>query len=245
MKLVYTISIFLAVTTSSISQKKGNIFGGFESNSQWYLNDTGLKDEFNNPTTHPENPLRSNNYLFLNYKFKNWSAGIQGETYEENALLNMNPKYKGTNVATYFVQYKNKKIDFTAGYFYEQFGSGLIYRSWEDRALGINNALRGARFIYKPTDYLTVKSIFGQQRTGFDVSQSKIYGLDTELNLSNVFKYETTDLTFGLSYVGRDEKTTVENPKFTIILNSKNKTATEFLLGELATKYNEMIAGEK
>lgn len=45
-------------------------------------------------------------------------------------------------------------------------------------------------------------------------------------------------------YVKGFEYYAVENDKFTIILNSKNKTSTEFLLAELATKYKEMIAGE-
>jgi Family of unknown function (DUF6029) len=221
MKLNLTKLFFILLPLSVFSQEKekGNFFGGFESNSQWYLNDKGLKDEFNNPTTHPEDPLRSNSYLFLNYKYKNWSAGIQGEAYQENALLNMNPKYQGTNVATYFLQFKKEKIDITAGYFYEQFGSGLLYRSWEDRALGINNALRGGRIIFKPTKYLTIKSIYGQQRTGFDVSNGKIYGADAEIVLSDILKYETTDLSIGLTYVGRDEKTNIENPKFNSLTN--------------------------
>jgi len=153
--------LLLLVPFALLSQEKEkiNVFGGFESNSQWYLNDTGLKDEFNLPTSQPENPLRSNSYLFVNFKYKNWTAGIQGEAYEKNALLNLNPKFIGTDVATYFIQYKTEKIDVTAGYFYEQFGSGLLFRSWEDRALGINNALRGGRLIYKPTKFLTFKSI--------------------------------------------------------------------------------------
>ena len=117
MKRIIIVFSLLLFSQFNFSQENGSLTGGFESNGQWYLNDTGLKDEFNNPTTHPEQPLRSNNYLFLNYKYKNWSAGIQGESYEENALLNMNPKYNGTNLATYFVQYKNDKIDITAGYF--------------------------------------------------------------------------------------------------------------------------------
>jgi hypothetical protein len=188
MKLTLSKLLLLLLPISIFSQEKGNFFGGFESNSQWYLNDTGLKDEFNNATGHPVDPLRTNSYLFLNYKYKNWSAGIQGEAYEKNALLNMNPKYQGTNIATYFLQYKNDKIDLTAGYFYEQFGSGLLYRSWEDRALGINNALRGGRLIFKPTKYLTFKTIYGQQRTGFDVSNGTIYGIDTELVLSDILK---------------------------------------------------------
>ena len=214
--------LLLLVPFALLSQEKEkiNVFGGFESNSQWYLNDTGLKDEFNLPTSQPENPLRSNSYLFVNFKYKNWTAGIQGEAYEKNALLNLNPKFIGTDVATYFIQYKTEKIDVTAGYFYEQFGSGLLFRSWEDRALGINNALRGGRLIYKPTKFLTFKSIYGQQRTGFDVANSKIYGLDTEITLSDIFKFNTTNLTFGLTYVGRDEKTDIENPKFNSLTNA-------------------------
>jgi hypothetical protein len=219
MKNTIFISFVILIGFSSIAQQKATVFGGFESNAQWYLNDKNLKDEFNNPTVQPENPLRSNNYLFVNYKYLNWTAGIQAEAYQADALLNLNPKYVGTHVATYFIQFKNKKIDFTLGYFYEQFGSGLLFRSWEDRALGLNNALRGARFIYKPTTYLTVKSIFGQQRSGFDVANSKIYGLDTEMSLSDMLKFETTDLSIGLTYIGRDEKMDIENQNFNNLTN--------------------------
>ena len=140
-------SAFVALLTSVLSvaqtenqtKDKGIFSGGFESNAQWYLNDKGLKDIDGNSTVHPPEPLRSNSYLFVNYSRKKWVAGIQGEAYEQNALLNMNPKYNGTNVATYFVQYKGEKVDVTAGYYYEQFGSGLLFRTWEDRALGINS----------------------------------------------------------------------------------------------------------
>lgn len=45
-------------------------------------------------------------------------------------------------------------------------------------------------------------------------------------------------------YVKGFEYYAVENDKFTTILNSKNKTSTEFLLGELAVKYKEILAVE-
>ncbi|SDZ20227.1 CarboxypepD_reg-like domain-containing protein [Flavobacterium aquidurense] len=45
-------------------------------------------------------------------------------------------------------------------------------------------------------------------------------------------------------YVKGFEYYAVENDKFTVILNSKNKTSTEFLLAELAVKYKEILAGE-
>jgi hypothetical protein len=156
----------------------------------------------------------------INYKHKNWLGGIQGESYEKDALLNYNPAFKGTNVGTYFLEYKSDKIDITAGYFYEQFGSGLLYRSWEDRALGINNALRGLRIILKPTSYLSIKAINGKQRSGFDVANSTIYGLDTEVVLSDLFKMKTSELSLGMTYVGRDEKTDIVNPNFNRLTNA-------------------------
>jgi len=45
-------------------------------------------------------------------------------------------------------------------------------------------------------------------------------------------------------YVKGFEYYAVENDRFTVILNSKNKTSTEFLLAELAVKYKEILASE-
>ncbi|CAM2794626.1 peptidase associated/transthyretin-like domain-containing protein [Flavobacterium frigoris] len=45
-------------------------------------------------------------------------------------------------------------------------------------------------------------------------------------------------------YVKGFEYYAVDNDRFTVILESKNKVITEFLLGELAVKYNEIIACE-
>lgn len=45
-------------------------------------------------------------------------------------------------------------------------------------------------------------------------------------------------------YVKGFEYYAVENEKFIKILNSNNKTVTEFLLGELAAKFNEITASE-
>jgi hypothetical protein len=215
-------------TIGSYSQENGSFYGGFESNSQWYLNDTETK------VSHPEAPLRSNNYLLVNYKYKNWAFGVQVESYEERALLNYNSGFDGTNVGTYFAQYKTDKVDVTLGYFYEQFGSGLLLRGWEDRALGINNSLRGGRVVYKPTSFLTFKGVYGQQRSGFEVSNGKIVGFDTEFSLSDLLKYETSEFTFGLSYVGRDELTEVAQPNFNRLTNA--------FAGRIAFSHNSFYA---
>lgn len=209
-KTAFCLAAVCSLVASAQEKKNAvSIFGGLESNSTWYMNDPGLNFE------HPDPAIRSNNYLFVNGKYKGWTAGIQVESYEDEALLNYNPKYIDTNVATYYLNYKNEMVDITAGYFYEQFGSGLLLRSWEDRQLGVNNALRGGRIIFTPWKWLAIKGLYGQQRTGFDVADSDIYGTDIEFGLSDIFKFNTTELSVGGSYVGRDQKVlTIPNPNY-------------------------------
>jgi hypothetical protein len=64
--------------------------------------------------------------------------------------------------------------------------------------------------------------------------------------LDNMFdeNHFVNKLNIPLAYVKGFEYYAVENEKFTNILNSKNLISTEFLLAELATKYNEIIACE-
>lgn len=205
---------FAQEDSTKVKKDYGRVFGGFESISQWYLNDAGTG------TIQPQEPLRSNSYLLVNYQYKKWSAGIQVEGYESNALLNYNPEFNGTNLATYFVNYKTNKIDITAGYFYEQFGTGLLLRAWEDRPLGINTAIRGGRIIYTPSNSIRLTALYGQQRTGFSVSDGKIFGFDSDINLATALKLEKSDLSVGFSYVGRYEKTDIPNPNFNELTNA-------------------------
>lgn len=204
-----------AQENDSIQKKDyGKVFGGFESNSQWYLNDKerGL--------SHPQDPIRSNNYLLVNYQIGSFSAGVQVESYEPNALLNYNPGFKGTDLGTYYASYKTSKFEATAGYFYEQFGSGLLLRAWEDRALGINTALRGGRILYRPSDNVRLTALYGRQRSGFDVSHGDVYGFDSDFNLSKLFKFESSDLSVGASYIGRYEKIDLPDPPVDELTNA-------------------------
>jgi hypothetical protein len=192
----------------------GRVFGGFESNAQWYMNDKGIG------TIQPEDPLRSNSYLFVNYQLDNWTAGVQVEGYLKEALLNYNPNYEGVNFGTYFLNYKTSKIDLTAGHSYEQFGSGMLLRAWEARSLGINTAILGGKVVFRPTADMKFTALYGQQRSGFTVSDGKIYGFDSDFQLTNALKLENSDLSVGFSYVGRYEKIEMPDPNFDALTNA-------------------------
>ncbi|HET8803882.1 MAG TPA: DUF6029 family protein, partial [Aequorivita sp.] len=189
---------FMLIGAISFSQDNGYFFGGVESNSQWLMHDDNIG------FLAPEDRFRSNNYFQLNYSLGKFTAGIQYEAYLPSALLGYSPTWDGQNgIGTYYLNYKNETLDVTGGYFYEQFGSGLILRTWEDRQLGINNALKGMRVKFTPTANLELTGVYGQIRNGFDVSEGVIQGLDANLDVSDLLKIEAIDVKLGGSYVGR------------------------------------------
>lgn len=192
--------LLFAQTESEEKEKRdfGRAYGGIESNIQWYQKDRGRQIE------QPEDPVRSTNYLFVNYQIKRFTFGIQVEAYEKNAVLNFNPEFKGTDLATYFANYRGDKIDITAGYFYEQFGSGLIFRAWEDRALGINTAIFGGRIKYEPSDNVRFTALAGRQRSGFSLADGQLFGFDSQMDLSTLVKTDN-DFQVGFLYFGRYE----------------------------------------
>src|SRR5690554_1199252 len=179
----------------------GTFSGGIESTSQWYQDDEELDFE------QPNDPFRSNNYIRLDYQHGKFSAGLQYEAYLPSALLGYSERLNDNKIATYYVNYKGEQLDITAGNFYEQFGNGLILRSWEDRQIGINNSIRGLRVAYTPNDYTTIKGLIGKQRLGFETTQGTVGGLDVETNLIRLFNKEnfSSTLTAGFSYVGQSE----------------------------------------
>lgn len=193
---------FILLSTVTLAQDNGYFYGGLESNSQWLQPDEGI--DFPASNEFEDGQFRANNYLQLNYSLGNFTAGLQYESYLPSALLGYAPIYDGGNgIATYYINYKNDNLDITGGYFYEQFGSGLIFRSWEDRQLGINNALRGLRFKFDVTEYFDLTGIYGQQRNGFELSEGTIQGVDANLDVSDALKIEEVDIRLGASYVSR------------------------------------------
>ncbi|WOI21943.1 DUF6029 family protein [Nonlabens ulvanivorans] len=221
----------VALTTMQITiaqENRGTFSGGFESNSQWYQDDEGLG------TVAPQDQLRSNNYFTLRYSYDKFTAGIQYELFAPNPLLGYFEGFKGNDIGTYYLNFKHEGLDITGGHFYDQFGSGLIYRSWEDRQLGIDNSIRGVRINYEFTDYLVATAFTGNQRVGFEVSEGTITGLNAELDLSNALDLET-GIQIGASYVNRYQTSTSPDLNFPADVGSYSARAditfSKFFLG--------------
>ncbi|MDC8000786.1 DUF6029 family protein [Aequorivita todarodis] len=189
---------FMFMGAVSFSQDNGYFFGGLESNSQWLMPD----EEIGFDT--PDDRFRSNNYMQFNYTLGKFTAGVQYEAYLPTVLLGYSDTWENQNgIGTYYLNFKNETLDITGGYFYEQFGNGLILRTWEDRQLGINNAMKGLRVKFTPTANIDLTGVYGQIRNGFDVSEGVMQGLDANADLSGLLNIDAVDLKLGASYVGR------------------------------------------
>lgn len=206
---------------------------GVESNSQYYVDDKEIKLD----PIEAKNRFRSNNYLKVDYQEKNFEFGVQGEAYLPQAILNYNPQLEKYHLGVIFARYNNseKGIDLTAGHLYEQFGSGLALRFWEDRALGINNALFGGRIKWNLNDVFQLKLLGGKQRVGmgFDFSKGIVYGADAELDISQLLKKENYTLKFGATLSGRYEDITQIQPQ-----TDKNTAVFGFRTDYIGEKFN-------
>jgi hypothetical protein len=66
--------------------------------------------------------------------------------------------------------------ELTVGDVYDQFGSGLVLNIYEDRSLGIDGALRGAKIHLTPYRGLTLKMLGGKQRRYWECYQDRAFG---------------------------------------------------------------------
>ena len=99
-------------------------------------------------------------------------------------------------------------MELTVGDYYEQFGSGFVLRTYEERSLGIDNALRGARINYKPVDGIVLKALTGKQRRYWHHNDALVSGVDMEVGLEQFIKsLQSHDMyiTLGGSWVNKHE----------------------------------------
>ena len=141
------------------------------------------------------------------YTNGDFSAGLRFEAYQD-PLLGFDPRWQGQGLAHYFVAYNGERLTLTAGNFYEQFGNGLILRAYEDRYLGLDNALLGVNAQYRPVDGITLKALIGRQRHFWSYGDGIVRGVDAEANLNSIIKPMADSklhVTLGAGFVSKYE----------------------------------------
>lgn len=205
--LLITGSCYLFVDAQKID---GHLGGSFESYTQYYQKDSAIN------AIVPQDKIGSNNYLKLDYNYKQFAVGIQFESYLPS-VAGFPFFINESKIANKYFKYTANKFSLQVGDFYDQFGSGLIFRSWENRQIGINNALEGVNVQVQPLRFAKIKALFGRPRDVFDYANSVIRGADFEIDFSKMKSSEelpAVRVATGFSFVSRYQEYTGPDPDF-------------------------------
>lgn len=199
--------ILTAVSAVMLSaQEKGYLTGSFETNNHFYVADEGNGLKGFEPD---DDPFASNNYLKLDYYKGKFSAGLQLEGYAP-AIIGYPSELDRFKLTNFYADWKDEDFQITAGTFYEQFGSGLLFRTWEDRALGLNNALMGARFAYDWDNKIAFKALWGMPRYGMEFSDTQVRGADLSVSLADIIGLDDVVLSIEGSALNKYAKISID-----------------------------------
>lgn len=155
-----------------------------------------------------DDKVLSNTYASLSFLSKYVDAGARLE-FMKWPLPGYEPDFKGWGVPSIYVKGKYKGFELTGGDFYEQFGSGFILRTYEERSLGIDNSIRGGRLKVSAIPGVRLTALGGVQRRYWDWKKNaQVYGADAEVSIEELSKrLADRDVTWtvGASYVLKHE----------------------------------------
>jgi hypothetical protein len=192
--------------------QNSQISGSFQTDAQYYMldKDIDITDLYGKK-------FGINGFGKINYTNGNFSAGLRFEAFlpELNGFRN---ELNGVGLANIFATYDNGFIGITVGDIYDQFGSGLVFRSYEEWSLGMDNSLRGMRVIVRPTAGVTLKGVYGRQRYywapylerdfNYDDYRGIVRGVDGEWNLNQsipAMNYSEFKMSIGGSFVSKKQ----------------------------------------
>jgi hypothetical protein len=150
---------------------------------------------------------QTNSYAEVGLQSKFVDAGLRVE-YLEHPLPGYERDLQGWGIGSAYVKGHFRNVELTAGSVYDQFGAGFIFRTYEERSLGVDNALIGGRLLYKPVSGVTMKVLSGKQRRYWKLNDSWISGADVEVDLDQWIKplrQSDSYLSIGASFVNKHE----------------------------------------
>ncbi len=189
----------------------GQVSGNFQSDVQYYMEDDKIG------AVAVDEQVLVNSWANFAYTQGNFSAGFRYEGYM-NSLLgypNQGGVNDGIGTPIKWAMFTNDNIEITVGNYYEQFGNGLVFRSYDEKMLGVDNAMNGFRVKYTVLPGVYLKGVVGKQRNYWDYGPGIIRGIDGEIQFNDLIKpLSESEFRFSLggSFVSKYQKE--ENPLF-------------------------------
>jgi hypothetical protein len=155
----------------------GSLTGDFQANAGFYQYDKKIGT---NTTQYLRQLSSSESWLLLNYRYNGYTITARFDLFNNSPLLNPQEAYTAQGIGFYSISKDFDKFNITAGSFYDQFGSGIIFRAFEERTIGLDYAIQGVRVRYAPNDSFMIKAFTGLQKNRFDFHPEVIKGANAE-----------------------------------------------------------------
>lgn len=154
------------------------INGNFETNVNVFLRDSAI-----NAVAQPQYQNQfygGEAWLNVSYAYNGFTAGLRYDMFNNSNLRDPNDSYTSQGIGRWFVTKEFDKFNFQVGNIYDQIGSGIIFRSYEQRPLFIDNSVLGASMKYNFSDNISLKGFVGRQKDAFDLWGGNLKGVSLE-----------------------------------------------------------------
>lgn len=232
--LVLTIAFAIFCQNSQAQEgqqenSKARISGSLETNVNFFIEDT-LIGATNTPQ-YDRQLYGADTWLQLNYSQYGFDIGVRFDLFNNSNLLNPQGSFTAQGFGRWFIKKKVDKLGLSVGYLYDQIGSGLIFRAYEERPLLIDNALYGARATYDLSEDWQIKAFTGLQKQQFDTYDTVIKGASIDGFVSG--KSEGTNWSMAPGF-GVVAKTLSDATMNTVV----NTIATYSVVDSIGAKFN-------
>lgn len=164
MKKTALLIIHTVLTISAFAQ--GTLSGDLMLNANFFQRDSAINAA--NNELYDDLLSGGEAWMSLRYYNKGFTATLRADAFHNSNLYNPTQALTGFGIGAWSLSKNYEGLDITVGYIYDQIGSGVMFRAYEDRGLLIDNALVGVRLKYQLTKNIYIKGFTGQQKNVFE-----------------------------------------------------------------------------
>ncbi len=176
LSLFFLVSMLQEAAYGQVSVPR--ISGNVQSNANFFIADP--KIGATGTPQYDNQKFGAESWLALNYSNWGFDVGLRFDLFNNSNLLNPTGSFTGEGIGRWYVHKEIHGFDVSAGYLYDQIGSGIIFRAYEERALMIDNALYGVKAGYQFNENWKVKAFTGRQKRQFGTYGAVIRGAAVE-----------------------------------------------------------------
>ncbi len=180
LKFILILALFVSQWANVHAQQgnAGRLSGNLETNANFFQRDTLIGA--NNTPQYDRQLFGAEAWMQLNYSNWGFDIGLRFDLFNNSNLLDPANSYSDQGLGRWYIKKKINKLGISVGYLYDQIGSGIIFRAYEQRPLLIDNALYGIRTTYDFNDNWKIKGFTGRQKLQFDSYASIIKGMSLD-----------------------------------------------------------------